>query len=85
MQDGSRERYDPITLPSVVYLDKSVVSKTLAKLEADGILQRMQGTHTIRLEFPELHSRGGSKSEKRPGLPVMYKFTDSVKDCRIIR
>jgi predicted transcriptional regulator len=47
MQDGSRERYDPITLPSEVYLDKSVVSKTLAKLEADGILQKKQGNHII--------------------------------------
>ncbi len=42
MHDGTRERYDPITLPSEVYLNKSVVSKTLAKLEADGILQRIQ-------------------------------------------
>jgi hypothetical protein len=29
MQDGSRERYDPITLPSEAYLNKSVVSKTM--------------------------------------------------------
>lgn len=34
IQDGSRERYDPITLPHVAYLVKSAVSKTLAKLEA---------------------------------------------------
>jgi hypothetical protein len=65
MQDGSRERYDPITLSSEVYLNKSVVSKTLAKLEADGILQRILGKHTIRLEFPELHFRGRLKSEKK--------------------
>lgn len=36
--DGSRERYDPITLPSKVYLKKLVVSKTLAKLDAERIL-----------------------------------------------
>lgn len=85
MQDGnSRESYDPIILPSGVYLNKSVVSKTLAKLEAEGFLQRIQGKHTIWLEFPESPSRRRSKSEKRPGLPVMYKFTDSVKEyCRI--
>ena len=65
MQDGTHERYDPITLPSEVYLNKSVVSKTLAKLEADVILRRIQGKHTIRLEFPELHSRGRSKSKKK--------------------
>lgn len=48
MQDASsRESYDPITLPSRVYLNKSVVSKTPAKLEAEGILQRIQGKHTI--------------------------------------
>lgn len=29
MQDGGRESYDPITLPSKVYLNKSVVSKQL--------------------------------------------------------
>lgn len=42
MHDGIRERCNPITLSSKVYLNKSVVSKTLAKLEADGILQRIQ-------------------------------------------
>jgi len=42
MHDGTRERCNPITLPSKVYLNKSIVSKTLAKLEADGILQRIQ-------------------------------------------
>jgi hypothetical protein len=42
MQDGSRDRYDPITLPSEVYLNKSVVSKTLAKLEIERILQSIQ-------------------------------------------
>ena len=42
MHDGTRERCNPITLSSKVYLNKSVVSKTLAKLEADGILQRIQ-------------------------------------------
>ena len=48
MQDGnSRESYDTIILPSGVYLDKSVVSKTLAKLEAERISQRIQGKHTI--------------------------------------
>ena len=48
MQDGnSRESYDPIILPSGVCLNKSVVSKTLAKLEAEGFLQRIQGKHTI--------------------------------------
>ena len=31
MQDGSRN-VDPITLPSKVYLNKSVVSKIFAKL-----------------------------------------------------
>ena len=46
MQDGSRERYDSITLPYEVYLNKSVVSKKLAKLEADGIHQRIQSKHT---------------------------------------
>lgn len=38
MQDGSHELYDPITLPPEAYLNKSVVSKTLAKLEAERIL-----------------------------------------------
>ena len=86
MQDGnSRESYDPITLACGIYLDKSVVSKTLARVEAEGTLQRIQGKHAIRLEIPELHSRGRSKSEKRPDLPVMYKFTDSVKEYRRIR
>jgi hypothetical protein len=42
MQDGSRDRYDPITLPSEVYLNKSVVSKALAKLETESILQSIQ-------------------------------------------
>jgi hypothetical protein len=42
MQDGSRDPYDPITLPSEVYLNKSVVSKTLAKLETERILQSIQ-------------------------------------------
>ncbi len=39
MQDGSRDCYDPITLPYEVYLNKSVVSKKLAKLEAGMIHQ----------------------------------------------
>ena len=42
MHDGTREGCNLITLPYKVYLNKSVVSKTLAKLEADGILQRIQ-------------------------------------------
>jgi hypothetical protein len=42
IQDGSRKRYDSITLPYEVYLNKSVVSKKLAKLEADGLKQRIQ-------------------------------------------
>lgn len=33
---GSRECYDPITLPSEVYLNKSVGSKVLSKLEVRG-------------------------------------------------
>ena len=53
MQDGGRESYDPITLPSKVYLNKSVVSKTLAKLEAEGILQRYQ-KHTISIGVPRI-------------------------------
>ena len=42
MQDGSCDRYDPITLPSEAYLNKSVVSKTIIKLETERIFQRIQ-------------------------------------------
>jgi len=35
MHDGSRERYDPITLPSEVYLNKSIVSKTIVWARED--------------------------------------------------
>ncbi len=53
MHDGTRELCNPITLPSKVYLNKSVVSKTLAKLEAEGILQRYQ-KHTISIGVPRI-------------------------------
>jgi hypothetical protein len=41
MQDGSRDRYDSITLPSEVYLNKLVVSKNSCQVRNRRILQRI--------------------------------------------
>ena len=57
MQDGTRKCYNSFTLPSEVYSNKSVISKTLAKLETKEIIQRIQAKQANRLEFPDLHSR----------------------------
>lgn len=64
MQDGSsRKRIDSIPSSSEVYLNKSVISKTLAELARS------------RWIPSELLSRR-SKFEKRHGIPAMYGFVD---------
>ncbi len=64
MKNGSLKHYDPITLSCEVYLNKSVFSKTLATLEAVGSFREYKVSIPFDW-FPELCSRGRSKSEKR--------------------
>jgi hypothetical protein len=65
IHDGnSRESYDSTTLPYGVYINKSVVLKTLVKLEAVRFSQRIRGKHTIRFEFPELIPVDGQNLKK---------------------
>jgi hypothetical protein len=62
------------------HLSQPTLSKTLIKLEKNGLLNRIKGKQNIKTKFPDLYSRGRGKSEKKSGFPVVYKFTDNVID-----